>query len=242
MNTSPTIKNCENCGKIFIKAINLSKKNWEKTKFCSHKCSSDSILKYPLILKCIGCGNDFKRKTRDGQFRDYCSLKCYRKYFDRTKKTNHNPNRHSIETISCACGCGKEIKKYDRKGRLKKYVIGHTMKGLKRIFTPEWKEKIKKANIIKGKNSLGKNHWNWKGGITPANCLLRRGEEYDNWRKAVYKRDNWTCQKCKQKLKAGNIIAHHIKGFDEFKNLRFEIKNGITLCRSCHNKEHRLPK
>jgi len=84
----------------------------------------------------------------------------------------------------------------------------------------------------------GKKHWNWKGGITDELRLIRRSLEYRDWRFAVYKRDNYTCNYCKKKLRSGNIVAHHIKGFSEFEELRFDIDNGITLCRSCHKKVH----
>ena len=84
----------------------------------------------------------------------------------------------------------------------------------------------------------GKKHWNWKGGITDELRLIRRSLEYRDWRFAVYKRDDYTCNCCKKKLRSGNIVAHHIKGFSEFEELRFDIVNGITLCRSCHKKVH----
>jgi len=65
-----------------------------------------------------------------------------------------------------------------------------------------------------------------------------RGERYStasqDWRKAVFERDKYTCQECGQV--SGYLQAHHIKPFAYFKELRTELSNGITLCRKCHNK------
>lgn len=58
--------------------------------------------------------------------------------------------------------------------------------------------------------------------------------EYKSWRTQVYKRDKFTCQwpgcSCKNKLN-----AHHIKNWANFPGLRYEVGNGITLCRDHHN-------
>jgi len=35
------------------------------------------------------------------------------------------------------------------------------------------------------------------------------------------------------------IVAHHLKLFSEFPELRFSVDNGIVLCRSCHLKVHK---
>lgn len=236
---SPPKKECELCGKIFKKNKATSWNNWEnKVKFCSRKCYATSLLKSPVMVKCIGCGEHFKRDIEQGQQnRKYCSQKCYRKNLDITKKINYNPKRHSDEKIQCACGCKKQIDKYDYRGRVKKYAIGHTIKGRKRIFTDEWLEKIHQSNIIKGKNHSKENHWNWKGGISTEEHLLRGTPKYNEWRKAVYKRDNWTCQECKVKQK--NPVAHHIKSFADYPKLRYKLKNGITYCRKCHLKIHK---
>ena len=83
----------------------------------------------------------------------------------------------------------------------------------------------------------GSKNWNWKGGITPENESIRHSHKYKVWRDEVFKRDNYTCQHCKQKCGNGvNVIlhAHHIKSFTQFKDLRFEVVNGITLCKQCH--------
>lgn len=63
---------------------------------------------------------------------------------------------------------------------------------------------------------------------------LRYSKKANNWRVAVFKRDNYTCQKCK--VRGGYLEAHHIKPFAHFPELRFDLNNGITLCRKCHTK------
>ncbi|HDO20107.1 MAG TPA: HNH endonuclease [Candidatus Bathyarchaeota archaeon] len=87
------------------------------------------------------------------------------------------------------------------------------------------------------KASVGKKAKHWKGGLSSIGKIIRGGEQYNEWRKFVYKRDNWTCQKCLIKQK--HPIAHHIKNFAEYPELRFDINNGITLCRSCHKIIHK---
>lgn len=57
---------------------------------------------------------------------------------------------------------------------------------------------------------------------------------YKAWRVAVFKRDNFKCQfpdcKCKKKLN-----AHHIIRWADAPFLRFEVTNGITLCKMHHD-------
>jgi len=64
----------------------------------------------------------------------------------------------------------------------------------------------------------------------------RTSFEYNEWRKLVFKRDDYMCQHCKQK--GGKLNAHHIKSYKEFIELRLDVNNGITLCYRCHVKEH----
>ena len=64
----------------------------------------------------------------------------------------------------------------------------------------------------------------------------RNVPENKEWRKAVYERDNYTCQSCG---KTGEkLAAHHILPYAIFKDLRFDVNNGITLCRKCHKGFH----
>ena len=80
----------------------------------------------------------------------------------------------------------------------------------------------------------GKLNNNWKGGITTKNEKIRKSIKYVEWRTSVFRRDSYTCQECGVKSK--NIQAHHIKCFADFKESRFDINNGITLCKKCHTK------
>lgn len=73
---------------------------------------------------------------------------------------------------------------------------------------------------------------NWKGGVTPVNERIRKSAEYVWWRKAVFERDNHTCQMCGKR--GGNMHADHIKPFALNPGLRFELSNGRTLCVPCH--------
>lgn len=58
--------------------------------------------------------------------------------------------------------------------------------------------------------------------------------QYKKWRKAVAKRDGFACQwpgcGCNQRLR-----FHHIRRWADFPNLRFELDNGITLCKYHHD-------
>lgn len=86
----------------------------------------------------------------------------------------------------------------------------------------------------------GKNHPNWKGGLKHLKTVeqTRKHYLYQQWRTAVFKRDDYTCQKSKQR--GGKLVAHHIESFDKNISLRLEIKNGITLNKDCHNIFHNI--
>ena len=94
----------------------------------------------------------------------------------------------------------------------------------------------------KGKKSLiyGENHWNWKGGKTSEDNKIRHSIEYRNWQQAVYRKDKWICRLCGIHCQKKGIIAHHISCWNSFPKKRFEIKNGIVLCKRCHKVLHSL--
>ena len=97
-----------------------------------------------------------------------------------------------------------------------------------RVHSEETKQKLRDKAVTK----VGVKSPRWKGGITPVYTRLRHSFEYEGWRKAVFERDDYTCQLCNS---VGEYLhADHIKGFSEYPDLRFEISNGRTLCVECH--------
>ena len=89
-------------------------------------------------------------------------------------------------------------------------------------------------------SNSGENHWHW---IKDRSKVKRR--RWDNservgkiafWRISIFKRDNYTCQICGKY--GEKLNAHHIMAWAKYPKLRYEIKNGITMCSRCHRKFH----
>ena len=96
---------------------------------------------------------------------------------------------------------------------------------------------LRQKRAIPNFKERGALHWNWQGGKTDNNSKLRNEnrEKLVVWRKAVYARDLHTCQACGMKGSGKkHLNAHHIKPFTKYPELRYEIRNGITLCVACH--------
>jgi len=177
------------------------------------------------------------------------------------------PNKISKKILYRCKICNKEWKDYPSRKNTKKYCSKKCL-GINRIescrnrsFGNKWgtlrkidnnyREKMSK--IMKGKirpkisaTKIGFKNPNWKGGITPINKRIRRSSKFFHWRNMIFKRDDYTCQKCRKR--GGELHPHHIKQFAYYPELRFDLNNGITLCKSCHLKtstwgfkKHALP-
>lgn len=110
-----------------------------------------------------------------------------------------------------------------------KQKMGKMRKGIKAVIFGE-------NHHWFGRNMSGANHPRWISNRTVAleRRLLRNSKEWKIWRSEIFKRDNYTCQDCKE---VGVYIeAHHIIPVRSDMGKRFNINNGITLCRPCHRK------
>ena len=86
----------------------------------------------------------------------------------------------------------------------------------------------------------GKDNNKYNPLLTEDDRVKRRvshGESIIEWRKSVYGRDNFTCKVCG--VRGTNLNAHHLDGYNWCKEKRFDIGNGVTLCKKCHKEFHK---
>lgn len=119
---------------------------------------------------------------------------------------------------------------------------------LGRKHTPETRAKLRAIAIADGrvpydravgpplKGKRGAEVPSWKGGVTPERQAFYSTPEWRAAVKAIWKRDNATCQRCGKHNSPGQRFAfdiHHIVSFAVVE-LRAEISNLILLCEPCH--------
>lgn len=187
----------------------------------------------PRIYKknCKLCGIYYEKPNKA-----YCSNDCASNDPERIKKftefmrSDKNPNLGKK--------CKEEIKLKISQSEKGKVIGQETKEKIKRVVSELWqdegyRERMRLAHV--GKRT-GERHWNWRGGITNEQTVLRHSFEHKQWSGAVLKRDDYTCQIC-GKRGGGAFHANHIKKFSDFPKLRFDINNGIALCEDCHMKQ-----
>lgn len=150
-------------------------------------------------------------------------------------------------TIPCKCGCGSKAHLYGCDGKQRQgYLLYHYSRTSKhktalakyrhpsphkgKKHSPETKAKMSRSR-------RGSGNSNWKGGLTMQVKGIRRSPEYYQWRRAVLNRDKYTCRLCGS---TDNLHAHHKLPIAEHPNEMFNVFNGITLCRTCHERTHLL--
>jgi hypothetical protein len=119
--------------------------------------------------------------------------------------------------------------------------------GKKVVFTEDWKKNLSLASKgkpkpwLKGKTRIITDEWRKNMSIAKRftdRSLLKKSDRqnsgaYYEWRNLVKKRDN-NCCKIDNEDCCGKIEAHHILSWREHPELRYEVNNGITLCRFHH--------
>lgn len=130
-----------------------------------------------------------------------------------------------------------------REKAVKELVLKKCWEFFADFLTDESKDIFIKTRIIKRlfklNPSIDKVSLCIRGKLVDFNLKYNRREcpELRIWRKQVFERDKYICQKCRQK--GGNLQAHHIQRWVDYPKLRFILSNGRTLCKSCHSKTNK---
>lgn len=98
---------------------------------------------------------------------------------------------------------------------------------------------LRELGLYKKLEMKGNKNPNFKHGRY---CDLRRNNikqyhtfKYQQWRKAVLKRDDFKCVECNGKEK---LNSHHIEPIRINMEKFYDVDNGITLCEKCHSKTY----
>ena len=210
-------------------------------------CYTRNMKKPCLICKKKFYARPFLIKKGGGKF---CSYKCRSLSVDVRNKISNTLKKKGIKPPSrkgakMSEDSKRKIGDFFRGKKLSRKHIRKIVKAKKGLLgrkkTEEERKKISETLKRIGHKppigfgfKKGRKHLNWKGGITPIEKRLRYSKEAILWRKSVFERDNYTCQRCGQR--GGKLNADHIKPWSLFKKLRYIIDNGRTLCVGCHKK------
>lgn len=80
----------------------------------------------------------------------------------------------------------------------------------------------------------GENHHRWiKDRSLVKMDKERGGPLHKQWSRDVKNRDGWKC-KISNNNCSGRLESHHILGWNQYPELRYQLNNGITLCHAHH--------
>ena len=83
----------------------------------------------------------------------------------------------------------------------------------------------------------GENNYRWIEDRTKLKKNQERNDSsYVEWVRNVKKRDSWECRLSDSDCN-GYLVVHHILGWTEHPEDRYDVNNGITLCQAHHPKK-----
>lgn len=202
---------------------------------------------------CKECGGHFE--VEGDRFSRFCSRVCRNKFRNRQNNLDNKIKkvcktcgksfecyRSEVYKNYCRSKC-KRIGERDKESKYDKKKVENKIVNGSRFLNRE-------INIIlvdKSDKNIGKE--------------IRHTNKMKIWRKAVFKRDNYTCQHCGEASKSGRYLhlnAHHIIPMAEliasYTNIEekfrddsysvinddffYDLTNAIVLCETCHKEWH----
>lgn len=214
------MKRCNKCGKeLEINNFHKDKYSKDGHRNICKECVKENNKNKRLTKTCIFCGKEYKTNFSPQK---YCSQECKAEHQKTILCGDGNPAWNSQE-VKCEY-CGKLLQRCSSR-----------MKSTQHHFcSQECKAEWQHENLC------GENNPFYDSSISKEdreNGRLIDG--YNYWRYEVYKRDKFTCQCCGDN-KGGNLVAHHLNGYNWDKEHRIDVNNGVTLCKSCHKDFHDL--
>lgn len=173
---------------------------------------------------CKTCKREFEHKCHAHV--TYCSKTCrLNGEWGRMNKVLNLGRRHTEEHK-------KKMSKTARKLKIWQVLLRPDVR--EKALLASRKRLLGNKSPLKGRKApwaAGENNFNWKGGITSENYRQRRTFGM-TMQKAVFERDNYTCQLCS--VRGVNLQVDHIQSWAEYVDLRFSMDNCRTLCANCH--------
>ncbi len=240
LNLKKIYKKCSKCNKLKnIKSYHKMKSKADGYRNDCKECRKKQDAKYEH--KCSICGKFFVSTQSNAQF---CSRECQGKW--------HSTNFSGENSFNF----GKNNPMYGK--------IGEKNPFYKKKHSEEAKKKMRENHYdVSGKNNpmygkrgelspmygktrpehsermKGDRHPNWNKDKSQEEREIERNyPEYCEWRDSIFQLYNYTCRCCGDN-KGGNLNAHHIYGYSEYKKLRTNKSNGILLCEDCHKDYHK---
>lgn len=206
-------KTCEQCGKTYPRHRSFGRDQWASSRFCSRQCRGKSI---------TGISTGPKPDIRTGI--DIPCKHCGKMFYAAPWEMNRRPGTNKFCSKVCTYA-GRELKATFVKGHAD--MVPATSRG----HNEETKRKIAEAQRLNPRR--GSLNPNWRGGSyrTERQSAMATWQ-YREWRMAVFRRDDFTCQSCGER--GGTLNADHIRPWSKFPDLRYELNNGRTLCVNCH--------
>lgn len=184
----------------------------------------DKEMKLKVVHRCLVCSNK-QREHITEQFKSdhpHVNFDDYITHDHACKTVRGLPVRNRKYKTTCRF-CGGD-KGYTRKKHI-------DLRCRKCVMTPE-RRAITSCHTRSAKIEIEQ----YSGHITPLNTLIRQSELGKLWKKQVLYRANYKCQLCASKEL---LCCHHLNSFDTHAEQRFDVDNGVCLCRNCHAAFHK---
>lgn len=189
---------------------NLSKSSAKPVKVVCPMCGNERILRYYRVNETghTYCKSCAKRKYS-------CDNMLDKKFGRLTVISYADQHFESGGTMmNCVCDCGENVSV--SASHLKS---GHTTS----------------CGCFRLEMLQGEANPNYRPDLPMEERNGKRGYPIERWALSVKRRDNFTCQVCGSKEK---LVAHHLNSYASAKDRRYDIENGVTMCRDCHTDFH----